>query len=58
MNVIKRIKNYIEDKQFEKEMVYYDNYFINEYETIDKKYIWVLFLMMMLLVVHKLTSIL
>ena len=40
MNVIKKIQNHIEDKQFEKDMEYYDKYFINEYETIDKKYIW------------------
>jgi len=38
--VIKQIHNYIEDKRFEKEIQYYDNYYINEKETEDTLFIW------------------
>lgn len=38
--LIKQIVNYIEDVQFEKDMIKMDEYYISEYETEDTKYIW------------------
>lgn len=41
MNLIRRIKNYIEDNKFDKELEEYQNYYyINENETKDLLFIW------------------